>query len=513
MTRATDVIVAGAGPTGLAAACGLAAAGVRVRVLDRADGPSRTSRANILHARGVEVLARLDALGDLRAEAVAPMGLRMSVRGEHLATMRFAADERESVQALYVSQAAVERRLRERLAALGGGVEWGRGVEEIAQDRDGVTVRTADGASIAASWLVGCDGAHSRVRELAGIGFPGVPVVERFLLADAHVDGLVDRSTGAAWYDRDGVLMAMPMRDGTGSLWRLMANVPDDGRHLAPEGIVRTLGELLGTRAGIAEVRIADADWTSVFRIHRRLADAYRAGRVLIAGDAAHIHSPFGGQGIATGIGDAENLAWKLALVVHGTAGEDLLDTYTAERRPAAAEVLRRTTTNTRALVAQGRVARWLRDHVLLRVLDLPSVQRRATRAASQLDVTYRRGPLGGRGRVPRPGDRLPDRALVTVDGERTTLTAALSPRWVLVGDAPERFRSVLDDHLPDAVVLASAPGHDGAEAMLVRPDGHVLARAADPAALGRRLAAVGIGTRARGVPARAKRAPEWTGR
>jgi 2-polyprenyl-6-methoxyphenol hydroxylase-like FAD-dependent oxidoreductase len=494
----TQVLIAGAGPTGLALACGLAAAGTRVRVLDRAAGPATTSRANILHARGAEVLARLDALGDLREQAVAPWGLRMYVRGRHLTTMTFAPDERESVQALYVSQAAVEQRLRDRLGELDVQVEWGRGVEGIDQDGDGVTARTSDGGEVRTSWLIGCDGAHSRVRTLAGIDFPGVPVVERFLLADVHADGIADReqSVGSGWYHRDGILMAMPMPGPSGDLWRLMANVPDDGRHLTDDEIVRSFAELLRVRAEITGVRFRGAAWTSVFRIHRRLATEYRRGRLLLAGDAAHIHSPFGGQGMSTGIGDAENLAWKLGLVVRGVAGEELLDTYTAERRPAAAEVLRRTTTNTRALVAEGAVARMLRDHLLVRVLNLPAVQRQATRTASQLWLSYRRGPLGGRGRSPRPGDRVRDRAVLLPGGVAGTLTSTLGPHWVLLtgnAAAAERVDAVLGHTLPGLVVAATDPTLDGEEALLVRPDGHLLWRGTDPARLARRLAAAGI--------------------
>ncbi|MHA6624283.1 FAD-dependent monooxygenase [Pseudonocardia sichuanensis] len=486
----TDVVVAGAGPTGLALACGLAAAGVRVRVVDRADGPARTSRANILHARGVQVLTRLDALGDLREQAVAPMGIRMHVRGRLLTTLTFAPDEREAVQALFVSQAAIEQRLRDRLAELGVGVEWGHGVGELAQDPDGVTVGLSGGDRVRAAWLVGCDGAHSRVRTLAGIAFPGVPVVERFLLADVHADGIADREHSAGWYHRDGILMAMPMRDPAGNLWRLMANVPDDGRHLDAPAVVRRFEELLPERAGITGARVRDAVWTSVFRIHRRLADDYRSGRVLLAGDAAHIHSPFGGQGLNTGIGDAENLAWKLALAVRGLAADGLLDTYAAERRPAAADVLRRTTTNTRALVAEGAVARWVRDHVLVRYLDLPAVQRQATRAASQLGLSYRRGPLGGRGAKPRPGDRVRDRPVVRPDGTRSTLTGELGPAWVLLsgGTAPEPLVAVLDRRLPGSTTPVTDPAWQHPHALLVRPDGHLLWRGTHAADLERGL-------------------------
>jgi 2-polyprenyl-6-methoxyphenol hydroxylase-like FAD-dependent oxidoreductase len=173
------VLIAGAGPTGLTLSCGLAAAGVPVRSVDAADGPPATSRANILHARGVEVLDRVGALGDLRERSLQPMGMTVHAGRHELATMRFLPDRREATRALFVSQAAIEARLRQRLADLGVGVEWGTSVEGAAQDADGVTVRFGGGATARVDWLVGCDGAHSQVRHAAGIPFPGVPVVEQ----------------------------------------------------------------------------------------------------------------------------------------------------------------------------------------------------------------------------------------------------------------------------------------------------------------------------------------------
>jgi 2-polyprenyl-6-methoxyphenol hydroxylase-like FAD-dependent oxidoreductase len=487
-----DVLVVGAGPTGLTLACALAAQGVAVRVLDRAPGPAATSRANILHARGVEVLGRVGALGDLQERSLAPVGMTMHARGRALATMRFAPDDRESVQALFVSQAAVEAQLRRRLGELGVEVEWGAVVTGVAQDAGGVTVESAGAGPVRAGWLAGCDGAHSTVRGLAGIDFPGVAVVEQFLLADVHADWAMRRSTSAGWFHRDGMLLAIPMRgaDGSSDLWRLMADVPAADERLDAAQIVARFERLLPERAGETSVRIRDAAWTSVFRIHRRLAADYRRGRVLLAGDAAHIHSPIGGQGMNTGIGDAENLGWKLGLVVHGRAGHALLDTYAAERRPLATEVLRTTTTNTRLLVGEGPVARLVRDRLLVPLLGLPAVQRRATRTASQLWVSYRDGPLGGRGRAPRPGDRVPDAACTRTDGSATRLHAELGPGWAVLAPAGEvggvdGIVATAREHL-GAVALLRA--EEVSVARLVRPDGHLAWRGEDPSDLRRWL-------------------------
>ncbi|CAM4505271.1 FAD-dependent monooxygenase [Nocardia ninae] len=482
-------MVVGAGPSGLVLACGLAAQGVAVRVVDAMSGPAVTSRANILHARGVEVLQRLGAMGDLRDRSLAPVGMRMYARSRPLATMRFAPDGRESVQALFVSQAQIEEQLRRRLTELGVDIEWGRTVTAAIQDTDGMTVEFADGTRLRTDWLVGCDGARSVVRGAAGIEFPGVPVVEQFLLADVNADWDRDRSTSAGFYHRSGLLLAIPMRANgdSGDRWRLMADIPAADRHLSAAEIVARFEQLLPERAGENGVRIREAVWTSVFRIHRRLAVDYRSGRILLAGDAAHIHSPIGGQGMNTGIGDAENLAWKLALVVGGRADAQLLDTYTAERRPLAADVLRTTTTNTKILVGEGILARFVRDRIFIPLLNSPRVQQQATRTASQLWVTYRKGPLGSRrGPAPRPGDRVPDRECMRSEGGSTTLAVELQPNWVLLArpDASTAaLESVAGKHLgPNLTVLTDPTAPHPAS--LTRPDGHLAWRGNDPDAL-----------------------------
>ncbi len=190
--------------------------------------------------------------------------------------------------------------------------------------------------------------------------------------------------------------------DGRDDLWRVLVQVPAGTDRGADHGltgaqVLDRLRTIVPQRTGHPEAEVLDGTWLSVFRIHRRLAESYRSGRVLLAGDAAHIHSPIGGQGMLTGIGDAENLAWKLALVVRGVAGESLLDTYQDERRPLAADVVRATTANTRFQTGTGPVVRLLRERVVTPLLDRPAVQRWATAVASQLWVSYRRGPLADR--------------------------------------------------------------------------------------------------------------------
>ena len=460
----------GAGPTGLAVACGLRAAGVSVRVLDKATGPAVTSRALGLQPRGVEVLDRLGALGDLPDRAQPIREVIITVEGRELARLQvgLSMERLGGRPGLIISQAEIEAALRERLAEFGGEVEWGHVVAELEPWAGGVTVLLTNGSGFEAGWVIGADGAHSVVRKALAVGFPGVPLVERFLLADVHAT--LDRPHDAAstWLRGTELLAAFPLPGD--NLWRLMAPAaPEFGDEPPQDKIIEFLGARLRDEA---DGSIHTAEWTSSFRIQRRLADTYRRGRVLLAGDAAHIHSPLGGQGMNTGIGDAENLAWKLALVISGRAGDGLLDTYEAERRPVAKDVLESTSGLTELVVGESRIARFVRDHIAVPLLNRAWMQRLIATKASQLQVSYRDGPLGAgrRRRLPglRPGDRVPD---------REGLYDALGPAWALLG--PEALADVARERLGDVVSLRGE-----GDALLVRPDGHLAWRGRDAAAL-----------------------------
>lgn len=487
-----DVLVVGAGPAGLVVSAALMQHGVRVRVIDKADGPARTSRANILHARGSEVLERLGAVGDLRDRSLRALSMSMYAGGHRLARITFGDVASMSAHpALYTSQANVEGALRRRLDELGGAIEWGTALTGVEQDGDGVTVTLGTGERTRVAWLVGCDGTHSATRKLAGIGFPGVPVGEEWLLADVHVGWPAERDGGHGWLHRDGMAAVLPMRDPDGTdrnLWRVFLHHPlPRGAEPDEAEILRLVREDVAARTTLPDAPIQDAIWASVFRVHRRLADAYRRGRILLAGDAAHLHSPFGGQGMLTGVGDAENLAWKLALIVHGRADAALLDTYEAERRPLATEVVKRTSDATRLLAGEGLMARVMRDRIYAPIMRMRAVQHRATLTASQLGVTYRRGPLGGRGSGrPRPGDRVPDGEYARADGTATGLYAALRGSWAVLtrpgGGAG--YVAAARKALGDRVAELTRADHPAGEAWLVRPDGHLAWRGRDTASL-----------------------------
>jgi 4,5-epoxidase len=505
MNSEPEVLIAGAGPTGLTLACGLLANGVAARVVDKAAGPAETSRALGLQPRGIEVVDRLGALDGLPDRALQLERIVVHINGKQAASVR--VGQRTALvtrPGLVISQAEVEAELRRRVTELGGQIEWGCEVSAADQDERGVTVSLAAGGQRRIRWLVGCDGAHSRVRQLAGVGFPGVPLAERFLLVDAHADLPLARHSIYVWLAGDSVFGAFPLPGE--DVWRLMAPATDAGTEadaVPDEAVLAEVARLLGERTGCDPSLIRDPEWVTSFRVHRRLADTYRNGRILLAGDAAHVHSPFGGQGMNTGIGDAENLAWKLAMVVNATADHALLDSYEAERRPIAAGVLKWTGTGGNLILGNHIFARLLRDRVVIPLMNKASTQRRVWETVSQLKVTYRNGPLGRRvrkwfsGKGPLPGDRVPDiECLRAEGGGRTTLHAELGNKWALV--MPSRmvrdpYAAVVAKRLGDDRMIKLVADHDpNGEIMLVRPDAHLGWRGrADPAALDRWLTAV----------------------
>ncbi|WP_157181191.1 FAD-dependent monooxygenase [Actinopolymorpha alba] len=488
----TQVLVVGAGPTGLALACGLLLHGVPVRVVDRAPGPATTSRANFLHARGSEVLDRLGALGALPEESLRATQVTTYLGDRPIMKLKFGdPGHQTAAPPMVVSQAKVEAALRDRLAQLGGVPEWKTALVDVDQDADGITVSLSDGQVVRAGWVIGCDGTGSTTRKLAGIGFPGVKLSERFLLADLRLDWDLDRTGTSGWIHPSGMLGAMPMpapASGRDDLWRLIAYDPGRGNGDKPseQEILDRFRQILPERSG-KQVHICEAEWLSLFTIHRRLADRYRHGRIFLAGDAAHAHAPFGGQGMLTGVGDAENLAWKLALVVQGKADAALLNSYEAERRPLATDVLRGTANVTKVNIASSPIGRFLRDRMIVRLFNLPSIQRWATYTTSQLWVSYRKGPLGGRGAKPRPGDRVPDLAVVCADGSASRLHAELGGRWALLmaRAAGDDLQTAVRQRLGDHVGMLR---HDDEQTMLVRPDAHLAWRGSDVASLDRWL-------------------------
>ncbi|MEU4407798.1 FAD-dependent oxidoreductase [Streptosporangium sp. NPDC023963] len=328
----TDVLVVGAGPTGLTAAVHLAGQGFDVTVVDDQAAGDNTSRAAVVHARTLEVLEDLGVSARLAALGIHARRFTIRDRDRILVPVGFDRLPTRYPYTLMVSQAVTERVLLERLAELGGRVARPYTLESLTQDDEGVTARLSGGAVVTAKYLVGADGMHSTVREQVGVAFEGGRYAESFSLADVRLTGGVPRDEVVLYFSPAGLVVVAPLPDGT---HRIVSTV-DEAPALPDVAFVQGLLDARGPRKERAVV--GEVVWGSRFRIHHRVARTFRAGRVLLAGDAAHVHSPAGGQGMNIGIQDAVVLAEALTIALKG--GEEALDRYTAARRPIALQVV-----------------------------------------------------------------------------------------------------------------------------------------------------------------------------
>src|SRR5579859_50798 len=480
MTNDCQVLIAGAGPTGLVLACGLLARGIRARIIDKGDGASRESRALGLHARTLEVFDMMGLADQFVSQGQVVRRFHMYTDGRTLVRLELARNGSAFGFMLDVPQDVTETILRRRVSELGGRVEQQAELYGLAADSGGVTatVREPGGVlrTITTDYLVGADGAHSRVRSSLGLEFRGHRYTQDWLLADVHLDWDRPEDEMHAFFRRDGrPLICMPMREHR---WRVILPFAGERDRRAPA--LEEIQRLVGERAP-EPVPVSDPSWLATFRCQRRSAQAYKRGRVLLAGDAVHVHSPAGGQGMNTGITDAHNLAWKLALVASGRSPEALLDTYGAERGPVAAEVL----ALTHALVRLGTVSRPVpraaRNAIIPAAGQLAALQRRAVRRVGQIHVSHASSTLTrpdhGRGGV-RPGQRVPD-VLVTGDGGTFRLYEVLRRgRHVLVISAGRGVPAALDAWRDEVTVAEAAEILAAPDRVyLIRPDGYVAAR------------------------------------
>jgi 2-polyprenyl-6-methoxyphenol hydroxylase-like FAD-dependent oxidoreductase len=366
-----EVAIVGAGPTGLALAASLVDRGMDVVLLDKAAEGANTSRAAVVHARTLEVLEPLGVTGDLVERGVIVPTFTVRDRDRTLMKVDFGGLPTAYPYTLMVPQSVTEEVLLRRLRALGGEVHRGHEVTAVTGDAEGATVRLADGAEVRARYVVGTDGMHSVVRDQAGIGFTGDAYAQSFILADVHLEwGLPDDEV-QLFFSPDGLVVVAPLPEGR---HRIVATVDDAPEH--PD--VTDVEDLLSARGPQAErARVRDVVWSSRFRVHHRIADRYRAGRIFLAGDAAHVHSPAGGQGMNTGIQDSVDLGGRLA---DGTE-----DGYEDARRPVAAGVVAMTDRMTRTATADGAAARAVRNTLLTVVGHNAAVRRRLAMRLSEL--------------------------------------------------------------------------------------------------------------------------------
>jgi 2-polyprenyl-6-methoxyphenol hydroxylase-like FAD-dependent oxidoreductase len=378
----TDVLIIGAGPTGLALACRLASRGIDHVIVDEAPEGANSSRAAVVHARTLELLETVDVADSLIQHGVIVPHFTVREGDRVLLTLDFGTLPSKYPYTLMVPQNVTEALLRERLAAYGSRVLRPLTAATLKQDGGEATVELLSNAqyetrSISARYVVACDGMHSRIRSVLGTPFIGSSYEESFVLADVVLDWAVPRSEVVLFFSKEGLLVVAPLPEGR---HRIVATVDRADEHPGLQ-VVQELLARRGPQASPAKIR--ELIWSGRFRVHHRLADHFRIGRVFLAGDAAHVHSPAGGQGMNTGIQDALDLADRLAHVLSaGPAAPErrlVLDRYEEDRKAIAASVLELTGRLTTAATVRGRAARTARNRSLRLLAHVPAFRRALT--------------------------------------------------------------------------------------------------------------------------------------
>jgi len=506
------VIVNGAGPVGLTMACDLARHSVDVRIFDKNPEPSPQSRALAIFPRTLEVFSTIGVLDEVLAEGQPLRAISLYNDSRLLTRMNFENIDSPYRFVLALPQSRTEHILTARLEALGVRVERQMELTGMEQDADSVRARyrCGDGShqTFEGAWLVGCDGAHSAVRHLMGMTFQGAQYEEEFLLADVKVESDLSTAEAHLFFTKEGVFAYFPFKGGRG---RIIADQRPGTMHAGAEPTLEEISGLVQRRC-FQPMRVSDPVWKSWFRISHRMVQSYGAGRVFLAGDAAHIHSPAGGQGMNTGIQDAFNLAWKLALVARGISSPRLLESYEAERMPVALSVVNLTDRMTRAATAQNPTVQHLRNLLVPLLTGIPFVKEAMAERLAEVAVDYRGTPWvenHGLGPV-HAGDRAPDVVLYdrAAGVERRLFDLLKTPGFVLLAfDGYEGAKASQDilRNLPGKLYRVTRPGQEmapgsledrdcrartaygaGEESLLVliRPDGYIGFRGENAAAL-----------------------------
>jgi len=468
-----DALIVGGGPVGLTMAAELARYGLRIRIIDKAPQRTDKSKAIVIWSRTLELLDRAGCTRALLAAGMRAPGAIISTGGKQLVHVSFEGVSTPYPFGLMVPQCDTERLLDDHLRTFG--VEIERAVEltgfRDSGDRVISTVRRADGSTetIESSWVIGCDGAHSTVRHGLGMEFQGSTLQSDWILADVHLSDVPNPDHINVMWHAEGVLAVFPI---TKDRFRVIADAGiAKGDAKRPDPTLEEVQAVLDQR-GPGGIRASDPIWLASFRINERKVADYRRGRVFLAGDAAHIHSPAGGQGMNTGMQDAVNLAWKLALVHRGVCAESpLLDSYSVERSAVGDHVLAAAGRLTAVAIMKGDLRQMIRNHVACAVFGLGPAQRAMANSMTEVSIGYPRSPLTAHGSRahggPHAGDRAPIRA-----GE-VPVGAGSTPRFALCSAPDSGSAAFLARHADLVEPIIRAPFH--ADGMwLVRPDGYV---------------------------------------
>jgi 2-polyprenyl-6-methoxyphenol hydroxylase-like FAD-dependent oxidoreductase len=475
-----QVLVAGAGPVGLTMAAALKRLGVDLRIVDSA--PSRTdkSKALVLWPRTLELLDIQGFVQGFLDAGIEGHGARIYANGHELLDVRF--DTARSVYrfAQMIPQSETERLLEEELARLGVTVEREVTLQSFTDDGAGVdaVLRRADGGTetMRAEYLLGCDGAHSAVRHGLGIEFAGSTEPSEWMLADLHIDGDISPDELTICWQQDGLVVFFPI---VGGRFRVVADTSLGSVDSAAPPTLEEIQAVMDAR-GPKGLRGHDPFWLSRFRINERKVKDYRRGRVFLSGDAAHVHSPAGGQGMNTGMQDAFNLSWKIAQVMRGHAKPELLDSYSPERSAIGDQVLHNAATMTHVGVLRNPILQEIRNAAAGVLGHIPMLRQRMVDQLTEVDLNYEGSPLTGHARGtsrhPAPGHRAQDVLLMIPSGGWTRLHEILRDgHFAVLSVGTTRLE------IPHEFALLAAseradedPNYAPDHHYLIRPDGYV---------------------------------------
>ena len=473
-----QVLIVGAGPVGMTVASELARYGISVRIVDKASQRTDKSKALVLWSRTLELLDR----GPAGSTPFIQAGFKalavnfVANDGEFMGHVSMDSVNSPYPYGLMLPQSETERLLEERLAGLGVTVE--RQVEAVgyksAEDGIETTLRHADGQEETQSsdWLLGCDGAHSVVRHILGVPFAGETLNSDWMLADVHMRGYpFPDSEASVYWHKDGAFVIFPISPGR---YRVLADLPPSSDAAPPEPTLEQVQAIIDQR-GPGGLTAFDPIWLAGFRINGRKVADYRSGRVFLLGDAAHVHSPAGGQGMNTGMQDAFNLAWKLSLVIRGACSEQLLHSYSPERSEVGDEVLKAAGRLTAIGTVKNAALQSIRDLAGHFLFGLAPVQHAFADSMTEVAIGYPHSPLNGPGirGGPKPGERIvPISDQVPVGSGEKPMFALFAEQNDATANLVKRFKGLLDPNIRTAFTP------DGI--WLVRPDGYVACSASD---------------------------------
>jgi 2-polyprenyl-6-methoxyphenol hydroxylase-like FAD-dependent oxidoreductase len=474
----TEVLVAGAGPVGLTMAAELARYGVSVRIVEKARQRSDKSRAIAIWSRTLELLDRAACGSNFIAAGIKVTAANVVSGGRTIAKIELAGVPSPHPFALMLPQSETERLLEEHLNGLGVEVERGVEITSFNDDRGVVTsiVHRADGTEeeIQSGWLIGCDGAHSTVRHGLRMVFSGDTQPSNWLLADVQLEGLQNPGEIQVGWHSEGVLVILPIKHDR---FRVIADLGASQMGQGQKEIRLWDVQSVLDKRGVGRITALQPSWLASFHINERMVENYQSGRILLAGDAAHVHSPAGGQGMNTGMQDAFNLAWKLALVCRGICAEEpLLESYSSERKKVGELVLKNASRITSLAILRGEVMQSLRNHFASILFGFSPVRDAMAESFTELSIGYPDSPLNGRGPHSHGGPAEGERAPI-IDGQRP-IGSGNAPRFALCADLSEPgarhgaavlaglYRNLLEEEI--------RPPFASGGTWLVRPDGYV---------------------------------------